>query len=82
VSLMNYELLQTTFLAKTVPMPHWTTQVIFAVMLLTAFAFLVQGTWNGLMAEFPQMGRLSYPRAIHIASIAGLVVVSLIYLLL
>ncbi|MBD3672405.1 MAG: hypothetical protein HUJ26_02665 [Planctomycetaceae bacterium] len=60
---------------------HWTEQLGLALILLLGAAFIVQGIWNGLMAEFPQIGRISYFRAIHIASVLGLILFALLYLI-
>ena len=62
-------------------LPHWAEQMALAMILLLCAAFVVQGIWNGLMAEFPQIGRISYFRAMHIASIGGLILFVLLYLL-
>lgn len=61
-------------------LPHWGEQMGLAMILLLCAAFVVQGIWNGLMAEFPQIGRISYFRAMHIASIGGLILFVMLYL--
>ena len=61
--------------------PHWFVQLLFAISLLLSAAFVFQGMWNGLMAEFPQIGRLSYTRAIHVVSIMGLALIVLAWIL-
>jgi hypothetical protein len=60
---------------------HWMEQLFLATILLLGTAFVFQGTWNGLMAEFPQIGRLSYFRAMHFVSIGGVIIIALFYLL-
>lgn len=47
---------------------------LFMVGLL-ASAFVVQGVWNGLLAEFPKLPRLSYRRACAIVFLWGLLFV-------
>ncbi|MBT5020895.1 hypothetical protein OAK47_00695 [Planctomycetaceae bacterium] len=64
-----------------VPVSHWMEQLFLAAILLLSTAFVFQGTWNGLMAEFPQIGRLSYFRAMHLVSMGGVILIALFYLL-
>jgi|GEM_PF-1382417 len=67
--------------AVTTHASHWMEQLLLAMILLLGTAFVFQGTWNGLMAEFPQIGRLSYFRAMHFVSIGGVIAIALFYLL-
>jgi hypothetical protein len=39
--------------AVTTHASHWMEQLLLAMILLLGTAFVFQGTWNGLMAEFP-----------------------------
>lgn len=61
--------------------PHWCEQFMFAGVLILGFAFLFQGVWNGILAEFPQIGRLSYFRAVHVMAFVGMTLSFLAYLM-
>lgn len=83
-NLNQFDLLLSPLLANagaSSQLPNWAEQACLALILLLSAAFIVQGIWNGLMAEFPQIGRISYFRAMHLASVGGLILFILMYLL-
>lgn len=63
------------------PLVHanWMENLVVGLLLILGAAFIVQGAWNGLLTEFPRMGRLSYFRAIHMVAVGGVCISVLWY---
>lgn len=50
---------------------NWMENLVIGLTFILGSAFVLQGAWNGLLAEFPRIGRMSYFRAVHTIAIAG-----------
>ena len=58
---------------------NWMENLVIGLVLIFSSAFVLQGTWNGLLVEFPGIGRLSYFRAMHIIALLGVLLSALWY---
>jgi hypothetical protein len=52
---------------------NWMENVVFSLMFILGSACLLRGAWNGLLTEFPRIGRMSYFRAVHMVAVFGVV---------
>jgi hypothetical protein len=52
---------------------NWMENVVFGLMFILGSAFVLRGAWNGLLTEFPRIGRMSYFRAVHTIAVLGVV---------
>ena len=50
---------------------NWMENLVFGMMFILGAAYILRGAWNGLLTEFPRIGRLSYFRAVHLIAVFG-----------
>jgi hypothetical protein len=61
---------------------NWMENVVFGLVFILGSAYVLRGAWNGLLTEFPSIGRMSLFRAVHVIAIFGVFASAVWYIFL
>jgi hypothetical protein len=56
--------------------------LVFGLVFILGSAYVLRGAWNGLLTEFPKIGRMSFFRAVHTIAILGVFASAVWYIFL
>jgi len=59
---------------------NWMENAVFSLIFILGSAYVLRGAWNGLLTEFPRIGRMSYFRAVHMIAVLGVMLSILLYI--